>query len=74
MKLNKNGKIGIIVEVLVILAIGFVVWHILNFGIQKTALAAANPLKKWLGVESKEELEKQKESERVGKELAGRAA
>ena len=73
MKIYKKAKIGIIVEVLVILVIGFVVWHILNSGIQETASAVANPLKKMLGIESKEDLEKQKEAERVSKELADRA-
>lgn len=60
MKFNKRGQ-KILVEIVLILVFAFIFWHVLNFGIKKTAEAAINPLKKMLGLEPKADLEKQKE-------------
>ncbi|MBI4453240.1 hypothetical protein HY636_01210 [Candidatus Woesearchaeota archaeon] len=72
-QLHKKG-VGILVEIVLILVIGFIAWHILNFGIRSTAEAAAGPIKKWLGKESTEDAEKRKEAERISKELVERAS
>lgn len=70
--MNKKGAIGIIVEIGLIIVIGFLIWGILDPFIKKGANASLNPLKNWLG-ESKDVLDKQKESERVSKELLANA-
>ena len=72
MKFNKKG-IGILVEILVIIIFGFLIWNVINIALDKGAVASTNPLKKLLGLDTKADLEKQKEMERVAKELLANA-
>lgn len=73
MGINKKGKISVLVEILIILIVVFLFWGIVSGGINKAFDSAINPAKKWLNLDTKEDIDKQKEAERVGKELQDNA-
>ncbi len=60
---------SLVVKIVVLTIIFVFVWSILEGGVRKGFSAIINPLKKWAGLETKEDLERQKEEERVKSEL-----
>ena len=72
MKFNKKG-ISILVNIALILAVTLLALFLTRGWLYGSAKAAESPLKKMLGLESRADLEKQKEMERVSKELLASA-
>lgn len=59
----------IIVGIVLVVVVGFIFFRISKGGLEKAFGFVIEPIKKMLGIDSKEAIEKQKEAERVGKEL-----
>ena len=68
---NKRASFGLLGNIVIITIVAVVVIYIINGGLNSAFAGIINPIKKALGIESKEDMERQKEKERVEKELLG---
>jgi len=64
----------LVIGIIAILIIGYLIWNGTSGRIKKLSTSLISFLKDKIGMSSKEELDKQKEAERVNKELADNAA
>jgi len=73
MKLNKKGKISLLVGIILATIVMFMIVSIFGDLIFKGNDAIANPIKKLLDMDAKDDAAKQQEAERVKKELQANA-
>ncbi|MBI2655908.1 hypothetical protein HYX06_05810 [Candidatus Woesearchaeota archaeon] len=64
---------SLVVKIVVLTIVFVLIWSIAEGGIRKGSSAIINPLKKWAGLETEDDLERQKEGERVKSELSSSA-
>lgn len=75
MKAYKRGfeNWSLAVKVLALTIIAVIIWSVLSGGFNRAVSSLANPLKKWIGLETEEDLARQKEEERTKREVAQQA-
>ncbi len=70
---NKKGGIGLLGGILIIIVVGFIIWYGSSTLLAKSSSSALDPIKKWISPDTKEDLDKQKEEQRLKSELLSNA-